>query len=408
MSIGPATVPRRLMNLSEAAADPLLKLIALSRADTRPDKIDLGVGVYRNADGRTPIMSAVAAAQKLLGDRQDTLSYVGATGDEEFLEQVAGLIFGPLQTALGERLVGVQAVGGTGALWLAGELLRASGATTIWLGFPSWPNHVPILRRSRLTVREAAAFDIGAQTLDWERFLTALEDAAAGDAILVQACCHNPTGADMSLLQWSELAEVCQRKGLIPLIDLAYLGLGRGVAADVEGLRLMVDSVPECLVAVSCAKSFGIYRERAGALFLTTETAKSSAIARSHVPALARPVYSMPPDRGAALVRTVLQDPVLRAMWNGELDLMRERIGALRGVLADAFAATGLGWTALRDQAGMFSTLPLSVGVINALRQDGVYMTDSGRVNIAGMRAEDAPRLAVLITRAIENQGAHG
>jgi len=373
--------------LAPKAPDPLLKIIKMFRDDTRAEKIDLGVGVYRDASGGTPMLSAVKKAEGRLYEQQTTKNYVGQQGDIEFLRLVGELVFG----AAGAEMVSIQAVGGTGAIRLGCDLLRESGAKRIVLPAPSWPNHPGIVRAARLEPVDAPFFDIAEQRVDMDRLIAGLSAAERGDAVILQACCHNPLGADFSMEQWIDLADELNARGLIPFIDLAYQGFGDGIDEDVAGLRAIVARVPEAVIAVSEAKSFAIYRERVGALFVKT-AASARAATFSNLAAIARTNYSMPPDHGASVVRTVLADSALSSEWRQELDHIRAHIKRTRGLLANE-RVNSIPMNLIAAQKGMFSTLPLSEAQVVTLReQHAIYMTDSARFNVAGLREADIPR----------------
>ena len=373
--------------LAPKAPDPLLKIIKLFREDTRSDKIDLGVGVYKDASGVTPVMRAVKDAEALLLATQKTKTYVGQQGDVDFLRLVGQLAFG----AMGRDFVSIQAVGGTGALRLGCDLLRESGARRIVLPQPCWPNHPSIVRAARLEPVDAPFFNIAEQRIDMDALVGAFAQAERGDAVILQACCHNPLGADFSLDQWKTLADALNARGLIPFIDLAYQGFGDGIDEDVAGARALLERVPEAVIAVSEAKSFGIYRERVGALYVKTAE-KARAAVMSNIAAIARANYSMPPDHGAAIVREVLSDEALRASWREELDQIRTHIKSSRAKLA-AERVNSIPMHLIAAQKGMFSTLPLNQEQIMVLReQHCIYMTDAARINVAGLRHADIPR----------------
>ena len=374
-------------NLAPRAPDPLLKIIKMFRDDPRTDKIDLGVGVYKDASGNTPVMKVVKEAEARLLRSQKTKAYIGQQGDVEFLTLVGDLVFGELARGF----VSIQAVGGTGALRLGCELLRESGAKRIVLPQPCWPNHPAIVRAARLEAIDAPFFNVAEQRIDMDALIGALAQAQRGDGIILQACCHNPLGADFSNHQWLALAEALNARGVIPFLDLAYQGFGDGIDDDVAGLRALVDRVPEAVVAVSEAKSFGIYRERVGALFVKTAE-KSRAAATSNLFAIARADYSMPPDHGAAIVREVLGDDALRQAWRDELDAIRNHIKGTRRKLAEA-RVNSMPMQLIAAQKGMFSTLPLDGERVTALREThGIYLTDAARINVAGLREADIPR----------------
>jgi aromatic-amino-acid transaminase len=357
------------------------------RDDERSDKIDLGVGVYRDESGNTPVMAAVKAAEKRLLETQKTKTYVGQQGDAEFLRLLGELSFG----SMSREFVSIQAVGGTGALRLGCDLLRESGARRVILPAPSWPNHPAVIAAAQLERLDVPFFDVSEQRIDLDSLISGFARAERGDSVILQACCHNPLGADFSMSQWETLADALNARGLIPFVDLAYQGFGDGVEEDVSGARLLLQRVPEAVVAVSGAKTFGVYRERVGALYVKApEKARHAAF--SNLAALARANYSMPPDHGAAIVREVLADPELRAMWRAELDQIRGHIKRTRAALADV-RINSIPMHLIGAQKGMFSTLPLSEAQIVTLREaHGVYMTDAGRINVAGLPANDFSR----------------
>ncbi|WP_420145951.1 aromatic amino acid transaminase [Sphingobium sp.] len=363
-------------------ADALLGIIAAHRADPRPDKIDLGVGVFRDDDGRTPVMHAVKAAERQLVETQATKAYLGAEGDQDYTDALAIVALGH-RIAASHRLTGVQTPGGTGALRLGAELIeRANRQATVWIGWPTWPNHAPLFRSAGLKVAEHRFYDPTDGSIDMDGLMADLADARPGDVLLLHGCCHNPTGANFTPDQWRAIAQLCQTRGLIPFIDLAYQGLGDGLEADAAATRTLMDSVPNALLAYSCDKNFGLYRDRVGALWLHADTAETAALARSNMLSIARSLWSMPPDWGAAIVRTILASPSLTADWQAELDVMRMRINALRTALANAHPALA----PIGQQRGMFALLPIDAQAVRRLREDhGVYMAGNGRISIAGL-----------------------
>ena len=377
-----------LERLTEAALDPLLAVMALCRQDPRPEKIDLGVGVFRDAQGLTPVMKAVKRAELILHDGQSTKAYIGPRGDIAFLDEVLALALGP--QADHQRIASQQTPGGTGALRLGADLLAAAGVRDILLGTPCWANHDPIFRAAGLNVLAYRYFDPQRQSLLFDEMLAALAAAAPGSAVLLQASCHNPTGADLDPGQWATLAEVLAERRLIPLVDIAYQGLGAGLEEDVEGVRLLIRSVSEAVAAVSCSKSFGLYRERTGALFVMGAEARLASAAGSNMIAIARANYSMPPDHGAAVVRLILRSPTLRPLWMEELDAGRRRISGMRTHLAAVAADAGLDLSFLTRQQGMFSQLPLTDEQMDTLRRDhAIYVAAAGRINVAGLNSRE-------------------
>ncbi|MDK1376890.1 MULTISPECIES: tyrosine aminotransferase [unclassified Sinorhizobium] len=374
--------------LARQPDDPLLALIGLYRKDDRPGKVDLGVGVYRDETGHTPIFRAVKAAEKRLLETQDTKAYVGPEGDHVFLDHLWTLVGG--DTVERSHIASVQTPGGSGALRLAADLIHRVGGRRIWLGLPSWPNHAAIFKAVGLETASYDFFDIPSQTVLFDNVVSALEGAAAGDAVLLHASCHNPTGGALTEPQWLEIAALVAERGLLPLVDLAYQGFGRGLNEDVAGLRHLIGVVPEALVAVSCSKSFGLYRERTGAIYAVTASPNSADTVRSNLAGLARTSYSMPPDHGAAVVRTILADKELARDWAEELEAMRQRMTGIRRALAEGLRTRWQALGAIAGQEGMFSMLPLSEAEVLRLRSDhGIYMPTSGRINIAGLKTAE-------------------
>ena len=380
-------------SLQRQPPDTLLAVIGMHRADQRADKIDVGVGVYRNEFGDTPVMRAVKAAEARLLSDQTSKSYLGAEGDQRYTDLLAAVALGA--AADDSRITGIQTPGGTGALRLAAELLARSGhAPTVWIGAPTWPNHGPIFREAGLAIREHAYFDGQRGDIDFDAFVTALADASSGDVVLLHGCCHNPTGTAFDADQWKAIAAILTARGLVPLVDLAYQGLGDGLEQDAAGLRTILSTVPEAMVAYSCDKNFALYRERVGALWVQAQTPAAAMPVRETMLVLARSLWSMPPDHGAAVVRLILDDATLAADWRQELVGMCARINALRSALGDAHPAL----SRIARQQGLFALLPIDPAAVIALRTEhGIYMPQSGRINIAGLReATIAPFVAAL------------
>lgn len=367
--------------------DPLLKIIKAFREDPRDDKIDLGVGVYRDENGATPVMAAIKQAERRLVEEQKTKTYVGQQGDVEFLRLLGELAF----DAQAGELVAIQAVGGTGALRLGFDLMRAAGARSVVVPTPSWPNHPAIVAAAGLRRIDAPFFDVAEQRIDIARVLDEIAKLAPGEPVLLQGCCHNPLGADFSPAEWDALAEAIVNANAAAFIDVAYQGFGDGIERDMDGVRRLLARVPRAVIAVSGAKTFGLYRERVGALYVKAPAAARNAVA-SNLYAIARANYSMPPDHGAACVRLVLGDADLRTAWKVELDGIRAHILKTRAKLAAARVGA-MPMHPIGAQKGMFSTLPLSAQQIERLRlEHGVYMTDDGRINVAGLPAQETAR----------------
>ncbi len=382
-------------HFDDPAPDTILHLAKVFRADPRPHKIDLGVGVFRDDAGITPVMRSVKAAEARLLAEQTSKSYLAPEGDMRFVELLAPLVMGP-DLAGSSRIQGLQTPGGTGALKVALDLVkRASPNARLWLSAPTWPNHRPIAIGAGLEVLTHPFFDQPGQALLFDDMLATLETARPGDVVLLQACCHNPTGVRIGAPQWSAITDLMMRKDLIPLIDLAYQGLGDGLDDDAAPVRMLMSRLPEALLAYSCDKNFGLYRERTGALWIQGETAQAAARARAQALGIVRAIWSMPPDHGAAIVRTVLEDDSLRADWHVELDSMRARIVRLRAAVAVSRNSLGF----LAEQTGMFSLLPTSLEQVTQLRDDhAIYVVPPGRINIAGLLDSQVETLAAALT----------
>lgn len=374
--------------LPEPKADPLLELIGRYRADDRPHKIDLGVGVYRNDNGETPVLAAVKAAEAKLHTDQDSKSYLGLTGDVGFVDAYGDVIFGNC-----DRIVsGAQAPGGSGALRLAAEVFKtAYPDNTLWIGIPTWPNHLPLTESAGVKTKTYEYFSKQRQTVEFEQMLAALDSANPGDAVLLHGCCHNPTGADMDIAQWQQVADLLFEKELLPMIDIAYHGLGRGLEDDLAGTRLIVKHNPQTLVAASCSKNFGLYRDRVGAVYIAASDQQLAIRCQALFGHIARRMYSMPPDHGAAAVRIILEDNELRKKWKAELDTMVNRVVSLRNEIASVGESLNLKFVA--EQRGMFSLLPLNPQQVNQMIDEhAVYLAGDGRINIAGCQLAQVPR----------------
>ena len=374
-----------LDTLTQQPPDALLALIKLHSADPRPDKIDMGVGVYRTGQGNTPVFAAIKAAEARLLATQDSKSYLGPEGDMGFVHALMPYIFGGDDPTKGGRIEGMQAPGGTGGVRLALGLAKQAGISRVWLGIPSWPNHAQILADLGLQLMPFA--HSGADgAVDMDAVRTTIAGAEPGDAIMLHGCCHNPTGIDYTPAQWDEIAMLLAGSALLPVLDLAYQGLGDGMEDDAYGVRAVLDAVPEALVAYSCDKNFGLYRDRVGAFYIMVAEAAQMPAALSNGHALARANWSMPPDHGAAAVRIVLEDAALIAQWLDELETMRTRMRQVRTRLAEFGTVGSIDLRPVGRQNGLFSVLKLSSEQIAKLRSDhGIYMAGSGRINIAGL-----------------------
>jgi aromatic-amino-acid transaminase len=392
--------PTLLARLDEQPSDPLLALIALAYADPRPGKIDVGVGVYRDAAGNTPILRSVKAAEKRLWETQETKSYLGSQGDARFVELIKPIVFGA-DAVSDDRIVGVQTPGGCGALRLGAELIvRADPAARIYVGTPTWPNHEPLIGEAGVEMIDYPYYSRESRTISFDRMMDALGEARAGDLILLHGCCHNPTGADLDLDQWRAVADLIAERGLIPYVDLAYQGLGNGLEADAQGTRLVVAAAEQAIVAQSCDKNFGCYRDRLGSLFVKMPTAQGAARVMGNMLTLARTMWSMPPDHMAAVVHIILDDEALRADWRAELDSMCARIRQLRARLA-AFDPR---LSYIDGQNGMFSMLPLTPDQVLTLRREhGIYMAGSGRFNVVGLSDDNVDGFAAAVVAQLDD-----
>jgi aspartate aminotransferase len=392
--------------LDRVPDDPILGLMAAFRADTAPKKVDLGVGVFRDAQGDTPILDSVRKAEKAVLERQTSKTYVAPAGNAAFNQAMERLVFGadhPVFAAT--RIRSIQGPGGCGALRLGAELIRlASPQATVHVSTPTWANHVPLITGAGLKLGHYPYYERASGALDFGGMCQALEALPAGEVVLLHASCHNPTGADLSQTQWQELVPLFRRRKLLPFIDMAYQGLGTGENEDAYGIRLFAAELPEVLVAVSCSKNFGLYRERVGVLHVVTDAAAAGVAALSHEVRVARSIYSMPPDHGAAIVNEILGDAALRAGWASELALMRERINGLRKQLVAQLRAQlpSRDFGFIAQQQGMFSLLGLSVEEVRRIRTERhVYMTDDSRINIAGLRADNLEYFAQSVAHVL-------
>ncbi len=388
-------------SLARLSPDSILGLMAQYRADTAPNKVDLGVGVYRDVAGNTPVLRCVRQAEQAVIYNQNTKSYVAPGGREEFNMRVEELVLGNTPGLTQQRYRTAQTPGGSGALRVGAELIRLSAPTaTVYVSNPSWANHPALLGSSGLKLESYPYYDPAAHVLKFIETLEYLDQARVGDVVLLHACCHNPTGADWSLSQWQQVLDLLKHRQLIPFIDLAYQGFGRGLNEDVEGLRLIFAALPEALVAVSFSKNLGLYRERVGALIVQCEDSNRAEAVHSHVLKVARSIYSMPPDHGAAIAALVMGDATLKEDWVVELNSMRTRIEDMRALLTrhlnEATASTKFDF--IKSQRGMFSLLGVSSKIVDQLRQRHVYMTADSRMNLAGIMPHNVAYVAESIS----------
>jgi aromatic-amino-acid transaminase len=391
-----------LETLSPIAQDKILQLIALYREDPRTDKIDLGVGVYKDASGLTPVMRAVKTAERQLWEVETTKTYTTLAGDPAFGAAMAELILG---AGYETRAAAIATPGGTGAIRQALELIRmANPAAKVWLSNPTWPNHPSIIKYLGMGMAEYRYFDAATRGVDFAGLMDDLAQVAAGDAVLLHGCCHNPTGANLSMDQWAQVVALLANRGAVPFVDLAYQGFGDGLNADAAATRLIAENFPEVLIAASCSKNFGIYRERTGVLIALTQPERRDVV-QGNLNFLNRQNYSFPPDHGARLVTMVLNDPTLRADWMGELEDVRQNMLSLRQSLAVALrtATNSDRFDFVATHRGMFSRLGLTEAQVLRLRAEfGIYMVGDSRMNIAGLNAKTVPILARAIAQVAE------
>jgi len=385
--------------LKEQPADKILALMQMFKEDPRADKIDLGVGVYKDASGHTPIMAAIKDAEKLLWEQETTKTYVALAGDPAFSDAMVSLVLG--DAVARSKVAAVATPGGTGAVRQAFELAKmANPDARVFVSDPTWPNHLSILKHLDIPVVSYRYFDGETRGVDFDGMMTDLADAKAGDVILLHGCCHNPTGANLNLTQWAEVVALLQKTGATPMIDIAYQGFGDGLDEDAAATRLVASSVPETIIAASCSKNFGIYRERTGLLMLVSQDGGAHKMNQGTLAYLNRQNYSFPPDHGARLVTMVLTDPALRSAWTKELEDVRLSMLGLRQSLADELqrlsGSNRFGF--LAQHRGMFSRLGTSPDKVELLRQrHGIYMVGDSRLNIAGLNAKSIPILAAAI-----------
>lgn len=389
-------------NLPALASDPILGLSIDFKKDTNPAKIDLGVGVYKDEQGNTPILKSVVAAQKQLMETETSKVYITPQGVQGFIDGMLDLILGKgSQVLLANRVAAVQAPGGCGALRILAELLkRCNSDTKVWVSDPTWANHIPLIGNAGLEIANYPYFDKATASIKFDEMMDCLAQVKKGDVVLLHGCCHNPTGADLTKEQWQAVAKLANKVGFLPFIDIAYQGFGEGLEEDAYGVRLMAESVPEMIIAASCSKNFGLYRERVGLAALITHDSANRDIVQSQIQSVARGIYSMPPSYGGALVDIILANDDLNSLWQREVTEMRERMIQLRKLLVDNLAAQGASkdFSFINQQKGMFSFLCISPEQVRKLRdENSVYFVDSSRVNIAGINTKNVEVLAAAI-----------
>ena len=393
-----------LSNLTAQPQDKILALVGAYQADPRQDKIDLGVGVYKDSTGATPIMRAVKSAEELLWQVQKTKSYVGLAGDPAFSTAMFELVLDGSVAA--DRLSAVATPGGTGAVRQALELIKiASPNAKVWLSNPTWPNHPSIVNYLGMPLAEYRYFDTETGSVDFEGMLADIKAIPAGDIVLLHGCCHNPTGANLTSEQEDQIITTLAESGAVPFVDIAYQGFGDGLEKDARFTRKIASQLPECLIAASCSKNFGIYRERTGILMAVSERASLQAITQGNMAFLNRQNFSFPPDHGARLVTMILEDQTLRGLWSTELEQTRINMLNLRQQLADELRqrTNSDRFDFLATHRGMFSRLGVSVDTVEILRSDfGIYMVGDSRINIAGLNSHTVPILAHAVSQTIK------
>ncbi len=385
-----------LGNLKAQPADKILALMAKYKEDPRDQKIDLGVGVYKNAEGVTPVMRAVKEAERRLVEEQTSKSYVALAGDPAFADAMINLVLG--DAVARDKIAAIATPGGTGAVRQAFELVKMANPTArVFVSNPTWPNHVSILNYVGIETATYRYFDTETRAVDFDGMLADLAQANAGDLVLLHGCCHNPTGANLNLTQWQAVVDLINEKGLIAMIDIAYQGFGDGLDEDAAGLRHMAARVPEMLIAASCSKNFALYRDRTGCAMVISADEKAKVAAEANLKTLMRITISMPPDHGAAIVRTILSDDKLRGVWEEELTGMRTRMLSLRQSLAEAMRARTNSdrFDFIAHHRGMFSLMGATPEQVAKLRDEhAIYAIGDSRINIAGLKEDRIDEIA--------------
>lgn len=394
-----------LENILPAPSDPILGLIEKFNQDPNPKKVDLGVGVYRNADGLTPVLESVKQAEARLLKEESSKAYIGSHGDPRFADVMLPLVLGlESPVLLADRASASQTPGGSGALRVAADFIRVHlPEARVWVPSPTWSNHLGIFEGAGLERRDYPYVDED-NRLDFEAMIAALRQVTRGDVVLLHACCHNPTGFDLSPEQWQRVLEVVRERGVLPLVDFAYQGFGGGLEEDAYGVRLLAEGLDELIIIASCSKNFGLYRERTGCLILIAETAAQMGTIRSQLAITARQNYSSPPNHGGAIVYEILESPELTALWREELTAMRRRIAEMRHEFVEAMKPHGLHdqFACIADQRGMFSYTGLTAEQVVRLRDEfSIYMVGSGRANVSGLTGENIPYVAQAVATVV-------
>lgn len=393
--------------LKPVATDPILGLMAAYREDPNPQKVDLGVGVYKDEQGHTAVLKSVKEAEALRLKLEDSKTYIGMAGEPAFNSHIEKLAFGPAHTVLlANRVTTAHTPGGTGALRVAAEFIkRANPDATIWVTNPTWANHISLFQAAGLKVKEYAYYDYQTKGLQVEQMFADLQQVPAGDVVLVHACCHNPSGMDLNFEQWQRFAAIAKERGFTPLVDMAYQGFGIGLDEDAAGLRYLAEQVSELVLCTSCSKNFGLYRERIGAVSIVSENSQISEVSRVNLLSVVRAIYSMPPAHGAVIVNHILNSTELTALWHQELAEMRDRINSYRQLMIDKFVAEGItqDFSFITRQHGMFSFLGINKEQIDRLRTEfSIYMVGSSRVSIAGLNHSNIDYFAKAVATVLK------
>lgn len=391
--------------LTQLPADPILGLSVKFKADVNPNKIDLGAGIYKDENGDTPVLSCVKIAERFRLENEKSKAYLGSAGSALFNEKITSLMLGDHQVIRDNRIRTVSTPGGTGALRTAGEFIKTcTPGATIWVSNPTWANHQGVFTAAGLNVKTYPYYDYENKCLDFDGMLAALKQVSKDDAVLLHACCHNPSGMDLNKEQWQEVAEVAKQVGFIPVVDMAYQGFGEDLDADAFGLRLMADTVEQMIICGSCSKNFGLYRERIGACSIIGKNAISADIISSVLLSVVRVNYSMPPAHGAAIVETILNSAELTTQWHGELKEMRDRINGMRQLLVDQLIANGVtrDFSFIAKQNGMFSFLGIDKNQVQRLQDEfGIYIVGSSRISLAGISPDNVDYLTQSIAKVL-------
>lgn len=391
--------------LKQLPPDPILGLSVKFKADTNPNKIDLGPGIYKDEKGHTPVLACVKAAEAFRTQYEESKAYLGSAGSALFNERITLLNLGDHRAVNHNRVRTVSTPGGTGALRIAGEFInKCRPGTAIWVSDPTWANHEGVFTAAGLTVKTYPYYDHDNKSLDFPGMVKALKQVGAGDAVLLHACCHNPSGMDLSREQWQEVADIAKHIGFIPVIDMAYQGFGHSLDEDAYGLRLMADTVEEMILCSSCSKNFGLYRDRIGACSIIGKNESSADIINSVLLRVVRVNYSMPPAHGAAIVETILGSAELTDQWHRELGEMRDRISGMRRLLVDTLVAQGVtrDFSFITRQNGMFSFLGIDKDQVRRLQDEfSVYIVDSSRISVAAISPDNVEYLAQSIAAVL-------